>query len=153
VTIEEAIRNAIETERFSAYYYDQLSLITEDRRARGFLMKIAAQERRHAAKVERLGLMLADRELVRQACVDVSLAETTCSSWDGEETITYHKALEIALETKNNVERFYRTLAGLLRGEVVALFTVLADDEREQIQALERFMRTATPPPQRCLSH
>ncbi len=136
MTLEQAVRDALEAERFAALFYDQLGELTDDRRARGFFASMAAQERRHAERVEELGERLGAEGLADHALIDVSHVETTVG-WQHLNTITYQDALHIALQAEHAAVRFYRTMSELLDDEAATLFAELAADELGHVAKLE----------------
>ncbi len=130
--LEQAIRNVIATETFAAYFYEQLASFTQDKQARGFFRKMAAQERRHGREIQDLADRLADGEIPDVPDVDVTKIETS-DSWAKPGEITYARALEIALDTEMSALAYYRGLADQLRGEVLAFFKRQADLEEEHV--------------------
>jgi rubrerythrin len=136
MTLEQAVRDALEAERFAALFYDELADLTDDRRAVGFFASMAAQERRHAERVQELGERLGAEGLADHAVIDVSHVETTVG-WQHLKDITYRDALHIALQAEQAAVRFYRTMSELLDGEASILFAELAADELGHVAKLE----------------
>ncbi len=144
MTLEQAVRDALEAERFASMFYDQLAGLTDDRKARGFFSTMAAQERRHAQRVRGLGDHLGAEGLARHPLIDVSHVETTVG-WQHLEDITYVDALHIALQAEQAAVRFYRTMSELLDGDAAILFGELAADELAHVAKLEVIRGLVTP--------
>lgn len=144
MTLEQAVRDAYEAERFAAMFYDELAGLTDDRKARGFFSTMAAQERRHAERVLEIGGRLGTEGLATHAVIDVSHVETAVG-WQKLEDITYVDALGVALEAEHAAVRFYRTMSELLDGEASFLFAELAADEQAHVAKLQVLRGQATP--------
>ncbi len=144
MTLEQAVRDAYEAERFAAMFYDELANLTDDRKARGFFSTMAAQERRHADRVLEIGGRLGTEGMATHAVIDVSHVETAVG-WQKLENISYLDALQVALEAEHAAVRFYRTMSELLDGEASFLFAELAADEQAHVAKLQILRGRASP--------
>ncbi len=63
ITLEQAIRNAVEAERGAHRFYTFIAQNTSDPEAKKFLREMAEQEKNHAELIEKLGKKLVEGEL------------------------------------------------------------------------------------------
>jgi rubrerythrin len=143
MNLETALRNAIEAENYAAYFYDTLAGVAEDRRAGGFLRKMAAQERRHAARIEELGRQLGAGELPANPSMEITSVETA-AGFEHLDELGYREALRIARSAEYNAARTYEALAELFEGPQRELFELLAEDERGHFERIETLHAWAT---------
>jgi rubrerythrin len=98
VTIEQALRNAIATERSAARFYDRLSGQTQDAATRSFLARLVDVELAHAKKVEELASQLGKQLPTRPVAFAAGVETAPCWAW--VEDMDLGEALAAALESE-----------------------------------------------------
>ena len=143
MTLEQAMRNALAAERYSAFFYLELAEKTADLNTREFLLRMSKQEEEHARQVRRIGGLLGAGELPVKPNIDFKGVETVRGEWTDRRDLTYLEALDIAVASEEHAERFYRMLSGLFEGETSLLFDTLANAEVQHRGYLEQIRRNA----------
>jgi rubrerythrin len=127
-TIEQTIRNAIETERAAARFYNGLLPKAADERAREFFAKMVKDEEAHAEAIERMGRRLGAQELPERPDHNIALVES-CPGWSEAESIDLAQALTLAIEAENHAALFYDAVADSVSGELATFFKDLTEME------------------------
>ena len=108
ISLDQAMRNAIEAERSAARFYDQLISHARDAETRQFFGEMATQEREHADAIEEMAKKIG--EIAPRAGRNVELVETA-PGWASVENITLDQALGLALEAEISAALYYDALA------------------------------------------
>jgi rubrerythrin len=137
MTLEQAVKNAIETERAAARFYEIMQGFTDDEVIREFLKKMQEQEQTHAEEIARIGAVLEAGEL--PAGGDTRLFETLrAPEWAATENMTLGEALEVALEAERRATAYYSVLSQVTSGGAGEFFSMMERVEAEHVEALER---------------
>ncbi len=110
ITLDQALRNAVEAERGASRFYTFIAQNTSDPDAQKFLREMAAEEKKHAEAIEELGRKLIDGELPLRADAFVAMQETA-PGWRFAEDISLIEALQIAAEAEQGAMMYYDMLA------------------------------------------
>lgn len=140
ISLEQAIRNAIEVEESSARFYAELASQSATDETRRFFEKLREDELGHAAAIEELGRSLVDDRLPQEPDASWEIVETS-PVWRHVEGITYHQALEVALECERGAALYYAALAATTVSEPVrAFFEHLATTEQRHVRQILEIM-------------
>jgi rubrerythrin len=142
IRASQAIRNAIESERASARFYEMLAERTPFPAARAFLREMVATELLHATEIERIGKLMWGEELPDRHDRDVSMVETL-PSWGGAEAVTLTEAIAVAIASEQGAALYYTALAEQIPAPAKALFQRLARTEEEHAESLVGYRDTA----------
>jgi rubrerythrin len=121
ITLEQAIRNAIEVELSAARFYEELAGNAADVSTRVFFEELQQEELGHARAIEALGRDLTDGRLPDVASEHWEIVETS-PAWRHVDGTTYGQALEVALESERGAALFYAALANAAASKVVRSF-------------------------------
>ena len=136
ITLEQAIRNAIEVELSAARFYENLAGNAADVPTRAFFEKLRQDEISHARAIEALGRELTDGRLPEAASEHWEIVETS-PAWRQVEGITYEQALEVALESERGAALYYAALANAAASKAVrAFFDELAQTENLHVRQI-----------------
>lgn len=139
-TIEQAIRNAIETERAAAHFYQTLVPKATDGQTREFLEEMARQEVAHAEAIEEMGKRLTANELPIRPDFNIDLVETS-PEWKNVESVNLVQALNIAVEAENHAALYYDAMADSFDGgEIREFFKKLMDTELQHAAKINGFL-------------
>jgi rubrerythrin len=108
--LEQTLRNMMEAARVAARFYGMLAESTRDVEAEAFLEGLVARENAHAEAIEMLALETTDRALPPYADRFVNNANIT-PDWGFVEGITYHQAIDVALDAASHAALLYGALA------------------------------------------
>jgi rubrerythrin len=136
LTLEQAIRNAIEAEKSAARFYRLLGESTGDAEARAFLERMVKEEEAHAAAIQDMGRKLTSGEIPGQADDNVECIETM-PAWAYSDDISFDQALEIALDAENHAALYYSAISDGFEGKVAEFFGNLAKTEEQHVKNLE----------------
>lgn len=137
ITLEQAIRDAIEVERSAAAFYEVLSANTDDVEAREFLARMVAEEKAHERSIAEMGRKLTSGDLPARASDNCELVETA-PDWAWAEGLDYRGALAVALEAERHAALFYDAVAdGFSEPRIRQFFDTLARTEEAHVAALE----------------
>lgn len=136
LTIEQAIRNAVEAELAAARFYELLGESTEDPEAKLFLDQMRQDEIAHAKAIEELGKRVTAKELPVHADADCSNVETA-PAWKFVDGIDYLSALRVALEAERSASLYYGAVAEAFTGEEKTFFEELAETEDGHAKRIE----------------
>lgn len=136
ITLEQAIRNAVEAERGAQRYYAFIAQNTSDTEAKKFLQDMALQEKGHAEAIEMLGKKLAGGELPVHADAFVAVQETA-PGWKFVEDISLVEALRIAAEAEQGAILYYDTLADCFPAPHKEFFSNLVKAEEEHLSIVD----------------
>ena len=128
LTIEQAIRNAVEIERAAAGFYRRLLGGTRRQDAREFLTDLAAEEDAHARAVSAMAERVAHGELPSAADHSVEAVESA-PGWAWKENISIRQAMQVALEAEEHAQLYYETLSQATEGVLQEFFAGLARAE------------------------
>jgi rubrerythrin len=139
VTIEQAIRNAVEAERAAARFYSLLGDSTEDPEAKLFLQQMHEDELKHAAAIEHLAQGVTSRDLPARA-EDGYAAVETAPAWKYVDGIDYLSALRVALEAEHSAALYYGAVAEAFTGEQKQFFEDLSSTEEMHADRVEQMI-------------
>jgi rubrerythrin len=131
----QAIRNAIESERASARFYEILAQRTPYPVAQTFLREMAATELRHGLEIVGLAKLLWGDAVPAHPDRDVSMVETL-PNWGGAEAVTLPEGIAIAIASEQGAAAYYGALAAQLPAPAKDLFLRLARTEDEHAKSL-----------------
>jgi rubrerythrin len=141
VTLEQAIRDAIEVERSAAQFYEVLGANTDDDEAKEFLARMVAEEKAHERSIAEMGQKLTSGELPARASDNCEMVETA-PDWAYAEGLDYRAALAVALEAEQHAALFYDAVAdGFSEPRIRQFFVTLARTEEQHVAALEARLR------------
>lgn len=142
ISLDQALRNAIESEDAANRFYTLLAESTEDAQARRFLEEMAREEATHKARIEALAKEAVDRPLTGIPDDRVELVETR-EEWAGAEGLDLERALAMAIEAEDFAALFYDAVASTCDDpELRKTFEALARTEERHAERL-RAMRPA----------
>ena len=121
ISLEQAIRNAIEVERSAARFYQELSSQSANDETRKLFDRLMQEELGHAQSIEAFGRMLTDGKLPDDATDSWDIVETS-PVWRHVEGISYDQALEIALEAERGAAMYYSAVASTTASPPVRSF-------------------------------
>ncbi len=139
LSLQQAVRNAIESELEAARFYDYLVTCTEDERVQNFFIKMAESERQHAESIQRIEKRLEIQTLSEQPKGQIQLVEAS-PLWEYADDIRYPDALLLALEAEQHAQLFYSAMADQLQGEVKTFFEQLSEQENQHAIHLQRLI-------------
>lgn len=140
ISLEQAIRNAIEVERAAAQFYEELATNAANDDTRAFFERLREDELGHAAAIQELGQKLAESKLPDDANASCEIVETS-PVWMHVEGITYDQALEVALESERGAALYYDALAVTAFSDPVrAFFQQLAATEQVHVRQILELM-------------
>jgi rubrerythrin len=143
ISVPQAIRNAIETERSAANFYRSLVSRARDANTASLLETMARDEEAHANQLMTLANSLAAAPLPESADDLAHLVESTPPLSTGA-GISFVKALYLALDAEHHAAHFYTVVADATSGEVKNLFNRLAEIEQRHARYLERLLDETT---------
>ncbi|MBU1242015.1 ferritin family protein [Myxococcota bacterium] len=136
ITLEQAIRNAVETERGANRFYTFIAQNTSDPEAKKFLREMAEEEKGHAELIEKLGKKLVEGELPLHADAFVALQETA-PGWKFAEGISLVEALQIAAEAEQGAMMYYEMLADYFPEPHKQFFSGLVKAEEKHLSVVD----------------
>ncbi len=142
VTIEQAIRNAVEAERAAARFYSLLGDSTEDPEAKVFLRQMHEDELKHAAAIEHLAQGVTSQGLPVRA-EDGYAAVETAPAWKYVDGIDYLSALRVALEAEHSAALYYGAVAEAFTGEQKQFFEDLSSTEEMHAERVQQMIEKA----------
>jgi rubrerythrin len=136
ITLAQAIRDAVASERAAARFYQQLHDRTTSLQAQRFLKGMADEEARHAAILE----VMAERRDIALPEGESPLVEVveTAPAWKDVEDISIEDALEIAREAETQACLYYDALADGVDGELAAFFRGMSNTEKQHIETVAK---------------
>ncbi len=137
VTLQQAVRNAVESERASAKFYRALAALDLPAEVRVFFEEMAVQEDHHAAAIQKEGQRLVGDDLPKDADANVGAVETA-PDWLVVETISAAQALQIALENEQKASLYYDAIADHCPEPEARFFRMLSETEEEHARKLDR---------------
>ncbi|OQB08621.1 MAG: putative trifunctional 2-polyprenylphenol hydroxylase/glutamate synthase subunit beta/ferritin domain-containing protein [Deltaproteobacteria bacterium ADurb.Bin207] len=141
LSIEQALRNAVEAELAAARFYSRLAEHTTDPTARRLVQQLHDDELKHAAAIElmsrRLGKVLPVHATDGYAMVEIE------HEWDLDSNINYLSVLERAIAAERKASRFYGTLATAFTGEARSFFDELSMVEELHANRLLKLLEKA----------
>jgi rubrerythrin len=140
LTLEQAVRDAVEAEKHAAFLYEMLAQNTDDELAKELLTEMAAQENLHATTIEELGETLGAGELPPLPRGDVADVEVA-SGWEFRHHLTYDEALQYALRAEHNARLYYEGMARRFDPPVSELFENIAATEMRHATVIEQIRR------------
>ena len=141
LSLEQAIRNAIEVEEAAARFYKLLADSTADVKAKKFLEKMIAEEQGHARAIEDMGKELTNGKIPGRPDDNCEIVETA-PEWAYMDDISYGQALEIALDAENHAALYYSAVADGFTGPVSEFFRSLSSTEEQHIKNLQETIKT-----------
>jgi len=139
ITLGQAIKNAIAAEQSAEKFYLRLAAGCADEKGRKILTDIAAQERGHAATLEKLAAKLVAGELPEHADALVHGIETAPAG-DDSENLGLAEALEIAMDAENSAILYYDALATTSTGEASQFFERMGKEEEGHAAAIRALL-------------
>jgi rubrerythrin len=139
ITLAQAIRNAIAAEQSAERFYLRLAEGCAGDRGREILAGIAAQERGHAATLERLAAQLVTGKLPERPDALVDGIETAPAGAEPDNLDLLH-ALEIAVDAENSAILYYDALASTSTGEASAFFAQMGKEEESHAEAIRAML-------------
>lgn len=136
LSFQQAIRNAVASEKAAARFYRALAVLDVEPRVRNFLEEMAKQEDAHARSIEETGKLLVGGELPERADMDVSRVEAA-PEWLVADDISLPQAVEMARDNEHKASLYYDTLADYCAKPEADFFRKLADTEMEHARRLE----------------
>ena len=136
ISLDQAVKNAIESERSAARFYQLLSENTNDAEAKALLLDLSRQETEHAERISAAGDMLKIKTLPRVSDDFVALVETS-PDWAFVDGISLRDALVMALENEEHAALFYSAAADFFEGKTSLFFERLAHMETLHAQILK----------------
>ncbi len=140
---------AVQLEQMAADTYDLIAQrFSEDEAAKKIFLRLAGEERQHAARVELLkSRFLYNRNAFREILVDVKVAEALLEEGQklkevlaGSTPITLHEAKKIMLAIEERFEIVHaQSMTANSDPEVRELFELLAKQDRQHIELLRDF--------------
>ncbi len=135
-TVAQAFRDAIESERAAARFYQRLHDRTTDPQAQRFLSGMAEEEERHVRILEEM----ADGRALTLPDGTSPLVEVieTAPAWNDVEDISIEAALEVAREAETQAYLYYDALADSVSGTLAEFFRGMAGTEEQHMATVER---------------
>jgi rubrerythrin len=140
LTLEQAVRNAVEVERSAGRFYRTLADGTSDAAAKKFLQQLAGQEDVHAESIEKIGKQLVQGELPQRADDGVELIESA-PDWRFLDNLSFGDALQVAREAESHAALYYDALADAVDGPVSEFFAKLARTEEQHVRDVEQMIQ------------
>lgn len=136
ISLEQAIRNAIEVELSAARFYEELASQSANDKTRALFDRLRKEELGHARSIEAFGRMLTNGELPAEANDSWEIVETS-PVWRHVEGISYDQALEIALEAERGAAMYYSAVAATTASPPVrSFFEQLAENEQTHVRKI-----------------
>jgi rubrerythrin len=136
ISLEQALRNAIEAEDASARYYTLLAESAGDEGSRALLEEMAHDETMHKDQIGKLAREMTDRPLPNIPDDSCELVETR-AEWAHAEKIDRNDALRIAIEAEEFAALYYDAIASTFEpGATQKLFETLARTEEQHAKRL-----------------
>ena len=136
ITLEQAIRNAIEVELAAARFYENLAERTTDPASRSFLLELREEELGHARAIETFGKTLTDDPIPQEAAGHCEIVETSPTWWHASD-VSYRQALRVALESERGAAVYYAALASSAPSDRVRRFyDRLAETEQGHVRKI-----------------
>lgn len=142
ISLGQALRNAIESEKAANSFYSLLAESTADREATSFLESMAKEEALHAKQIE---------ELAKKTLPDITIANLpddntelveTMPGWADTDDIDVAHALQVALDAENYAALYYDTLADSFEpGPSQELFRTISKTEEKHAENLRKMMK------------
>ena len=145
MTIDQAIRTAVEAERAAARFYARLVTVARDERARTFLRDMSEEEEEHAQAISRWGEELGAHHESAQPDPQAFIVETA-PPWELADFIDLHQALEVAVECENHAALYYDAMSDRFHGDSAEFFKRLAQQElahARRLRELKKWISTA----------
>ena len=139
LSLEQAVRNALEAERAAESFYKLLAQSTANEDAKQFLIKMAKLEKAHVSTIEQMGIELRAGKLPVRADDNVELIETA-PDWAYHDDIDLTEAMALALENERHAALYYEAFADATRDSIHALFREIMKDENRHVAAVEHAM-------------
>lgn len=140
ISLEQAIRNAIEVEQAAAKFYEELASQAASDSTRTLFEKLRQEELGHAKAIEAFGRQLTDGRLPDDATGAWEIVETS-PVWRHVEGITYEQALEVALEAERGAAFYYGAVASSVTSHSVrSFFEQLAENEQNHVRDIIEMM-------------
>ncbi len=136
LTIQQAVRNAVEAERAAARFYRALTVLEIEPEVRAFFEEMADQEDQHAAVIEQSGKRLIDGDLAEKADSDVHRIEAA-PEWLVADTIEASDAVQMALQNEYKASMYYDAIADYCPEPEAEFFRKLALTELEHAKKLQ----------------
>ena len=141
ISLEQALRNAIEAEDASHRFYTLLAECTEDDEVRTFLRQMASDEAAHKARIEQLATEATDRPLPNIPDDNVELVETR-AEWSESTRLELDEAVRMAIEAEEFAALYYDAIASSCGDDKLreVFLTLAATEERhaERLRAMAR---------------
>lgn len=139
ITLEQALKDSIESEKAAASFYSIISVFTDDTAVREFLQDMAEQERRHAEEIEIIAKLIGSGKMEGSEQGTVKSIEQA-PEW-GQIDVSDMKvgeAIRIAVETERQAAGYYDSLAKATQGKVSQFFATMAKAEERHAKSLEK---------------
>jgi rubrerythrin len=140
LTLEQAIRNAVEAERAADRFYRDLAAATTDEAARALLAQMAAEEGAHADGLLGLARELGAGALPERADMPVRGIESAPAAVEARD-LDFEQAVTLALEAENSASLYYDALASSCGGAAAEFFARVAADEERHAARLREISR------------
>ena len=144
ISLEQAVRNAIEVERAAERFYGMLAESTDDAEARRFLFKMRTQESEHAKQIQQMGQKIVAGELPFRADDNMELVETA-PEWAFTDDLSFDDAITLAIELEDHAAMFYDALASSTKGAIAEFFGELVKQEEMHASVLRERYRKVEP--------
>lgn len=140
MTIEQAIRTAVEAERAAARFYTRLTQAARDERTRSFLQDMSEEEEEHAQAISRWGEELGAQYMAAQPDPNAFTVETA-PAWEQADYIDLRQALAVAVESEHHAALYYDAMSDGFEGESAAFFKRLAKQELGHARRLQELRK------------
>ncbi len=139
MTLEQAIRNAIEVEQAAERFYRLLADSTADEEATQFLLAMASQEKEHARAIGTYGKKLTDAMLPERPDDNVETIEAS-PNWAYVDNMSFKEAVQVALENEQNAALYYDALADSTTGKTASFFKEIAKLEVQHVTIVKELL-------------
>lgn len=136
LTVGQAVRNAVASERAAAQFYRALAALDLSPEVQGFFLDMAQQEDQHAQSIEVNGKRLVGGELPERADMAVPSVESA-PEWLVVDSISKDSAVSLARENEYKAALFYDALADFCPEPEADFFRQLTKTELEHAKRLE----------------
>jgi len=140
LTLEQAIRNAVEAEHEAEQFYLRLAAATADEHARRLLQQMAVEEREHADGLLGVARDLGAGTLPARADMPVAGIESAPAAVDARD-LDFDEAVALALEAETSANLYYDALAGSCSGPAAEFFARVAAQEEQHAERLRELAR------------
>lgn len=140
MTIEQAIRTAVEAERAAARFYTRLLTVARDERTRTFLRDMSEEEEEHAQAISRWGEELGASYMAAQPDPNAFTVETA-PAWEQADFIDLPQALEVAVECENHAALYYDAMSDGFEDDSAEFFKRLAKQELAHARRLRELQK------------